>query len=213
MNRILVYGDSLSWGIIPGTRERLPFEKRWPGVLEIALQKKVKGFRIIENCLNGRRTVWSDPFKLGRNGSHGLAQVIEMHSPLTLVILMLGINDFQLPHNNNSYLSAQGIGKLIGIIRQAPIEPNMPVPEILVVAPPLTKKPSGVMAIKFKNAEKCCQGLPEEMKKIAGDLSAYFYDANQVVGASEIDGIHLDQEQHFELGLAIAEKVFSIVGL
>jgi uncharacterized membrane protein (DUF485 family) len=30
--QILVYGDSLTWGIVPGTRERLRFAARWPGV-------------------------------------------------------------------------------------------------------------------------------------------------------------------------------------
>ena len=34
MKQILVYGDSLSWGIVPGTRHRLPFAERWPGILE-----------------------------------------------------------------------------------------------------------------------------------------------------------------------------------
>jgi hypothetical protein len=35
---ILVYADSLTWGIIPDTRKRLPFEERWPGVLESHLR-------------------------------------------------------------------------------------------------------------------------------------------------------------------------------
>ena len=30
MQQILVYGDSLSWGIIPSTRQRLDFTDRWP---------------------------------------------------------------------------------------------------------------------------------------------------------------------------------------
>ena len=34
MHHILVYGDSLSWGIIPNTRRRLSFAERWPGVME-----------------------------------------------------------------------------------------------------------------------------------------------------------------------------------
>jgi|GEM_PF-6715103 len=34
MKQILIYADSLSWGIIPNTRNRLAFDKRWPGVLE-----------------------------------------------------------------------------------------------------------------------------------------------------------------------------------
>lgn len=39
MDQILVYSDSLTWGIIPNTRRRLSFEKRWPGVFENALNK------------------------------------------------------------------------------------------------------------------------------------------------------------------------------
>ena len=72
MNHILIYGDSLTWGIVPNTRRRLPFEERWPGVLEAQLIAAGKRIRIIEDCLNGRRTVWDDPFKPGRNGLHGI---------------------------------------------------------------------------------------------------------------------------------------------
>ena len=88
MEQILIYSDSLTWGIIPNTRRRLPFDKRWPGVFENALREKGKDIRVMENCLNGRKTAWSDPFKNGRDGFEGLAQVIELHSPLKLVILM-----------------------------------------------------------------------------------------------------------------------------
>jgi lysophospholipase L1-like esterase len=38
MKQILVYSDSLTWGIIPNTRERLAFEDRWPGVMENRLR-------------------------------------------------------------------------------------------------------------------------------------------------------------------------------
>ena len=105
MEQILIYSDSLTWGIIPNTRKRLSFDKRWPGVLEGVLLKANKNIRVIENCLNGRRTAWPDPFKEGRDGSEGLAQVIELNSPLKLVILMLGTNDFQCTHKNNAWLS------------------------------------------------------------------------------------------------------------
>lgn len=37
MQHVLVYSDSLSWGVIPATRRRLPFDQRWPGVMEISL--------------------------------------------------------------------------------------------------------------------------------------------------------------------------------
>src|SRR5262245_57049020 len=95
LHRILVYGDSMSWGIVPLSRKRFPFESRWPGVMQIHLNAMGLDVHVIEDCLNGRRTVWDDPFKAGRNGLEGLGQRIEVNSPLDLVILMLGTNDFQ----------------------------------------------------------------------------------------------------------------------
>jgi len=57
MRNILVYADSLTWGIIPNTRDRLPFDERWPGVLEGRLNQLGQRVRIVEDCLNGRCTV------------------------------------------------------------------------------------------------------------------------------------------------------------
>lgn len=211
MEQILIYSDSLTWGIIPNTRNRLAFNKRWPGVFESSLNKTGEYVRVLENCLNGRRTTWDDPFKNGRNGSQGLAQAIEMHSPLKLVILMLGTNDFQCTHNNNAWSSAQGTAKLINIVRQAPIEPGMPIPEILVIAPPTIIQPQGEIANKFHGAEKRCLGLEFELQKISKEQSVHFFDANNVTTASAMDGIHLDECQHQILGESIAQAVNEMI--
>ena len=112
MKQILVYGDSMSWGIRPGTRERLPFDQRWPGVMQLALDPNGRDIRVIEDSLNGRRTAWDDPFRPGRNGLQGLAQRIEINAPLALVILALGTNDFQAMHPLTPALSAHGIAAL-----------------------------------------------------------------------------------------------------
>lgn len=204
MDQILVYSDSLTWGIIPDTRERLPFDKRWPGVFEHYLNSEKKNIRVIENCLNGRRTAWSDPFKSGRDGSQGLSELIEICSPLKLVILMLGTNDFQCTHDNNAWMSAQGMAKLIQIVRQSPIEPGMPKPEIMLVAPPQILEPKGEIAHKFAGAEKRCEGLSSELEKLAKEQSTLFFDTAAVTEASVVDGIHLDEDQHRLVGEAIA---------
>lgn len=143
MQQILVYSDSASWGIIPQTRKRLPFDQRWPGVLELLLNREARVVRIVEDCLNGRRTAWDDPFKEGRHGLVGLQQRIEMNSPLALAILMLGTNDFQATHQNEAWQSAQGMARLIRAVREAPMEPGMPIPAILVIAPPPITEPRG----------------------------------------------------------------------
>ena len=211
MKQILVYSDSLSWGITPNTRKRLAFDKRWTGVFENTLNGKNQNVRVIENCLNGRRTVWSDPYKDGRDGSQGLAQVIEINSPLSLVILMLGHNDFQATHDNNAWMSAQGMVKLIQIIRQAPIEPGMPVPEILVIAPPTITEPKGSIANKFRDAEMRCVGLAKELEIISKDNGVSFFDSNSVIQSSTIDGIHLDEDQHSVLGKAVASACLKLI--
>jgi lysophospholipase L1-like esterase len=204
MRHILVYADSLSWGIIPGTRKRFEFARRWPGIMEIALNRNGTAVRVIEDCLNGRRTVWDDPFKPGRNGLHGLAQRIEIHSPLALAILMLGTNDFQSTHQHGAWHSAQGIAALVTAIRQAPIEPGMPVPPILVVAPPPIGTPKGPLAPKFADAGPRCAGLAAAYRETAAALECHFFDAGDVTPASRIDGIHLDADQHHLLGMAMA---------
>lgn len=209
MQHILVYADSLSWGIIPTTRERLGFAQRWPGVMENHLNATGQDYRVIEDCLNGRRTAWDDPFKSGRNGLVGLAQRIEIHSPLALVILLLGSNDFQCMHRNTAALSAQGIAALVNAIRQAPIEPGMPVPPIMIVAPPPIGEPKGPIAVKFEGAAQRSAGLATAYRDIAVQLQCHFFDTGRVTPSSRVDGIHLDADQHLRLGQAMAHEVMA----
>lgn len=207
MQHILVYADSLSWGIIPTTRQRLDFERRWPGVMELGLNGTGKAVRVIEDCLNGRRTVWDDPFKPGRNGLNGLEQRIEIHSPLALVVLMLGSNDFQSMHQQNAWHSSQGIAALVAAIRRAPIEPGMAVPPILIVAPPPIDVPQGPLAPKFEGGAQKCVGLAAAYRDTATTLGCHFFDAGSVTPASRVDGIHLDADQHLLLGKALVDAV------
>ena len=211
MQQILVYSDSLTWGIIPNTRKRLGFSERWPGVMEDHLLRAGRGVRVIEDCLNGRRTVWEDPFKPGRNGLMGLQQRIEVNSPLALVVLMLGTNDFQSVHQFNAWHSAQGVATLVRAIRTAPIEPGMPVPEILIVAPPPARAPKGTIAPKFEGADAKSKGLAEAFADVATELGCPYFDAGRIARVSGIDGVHFDADQHLVLGLALAKEVAALL--
>jgi lysophospholipase L1-like esterase len=207
MQHILVYADSLTWGIIPNTRRRLAFDQRWPGVMEHELLRSGVQVRVIEDALNGRRTAWEDPFKPGRNGLVGLEQRIEINSPLALVLLMLGTNDFQSMHDHRAWHAAQGIASLVRVIRRAPIEPGMPVPEVVVVAPPPICAPRGAMAEKFAGGDAKCVGLAAAYAAIAAELRCRFVDAGSITASSTIDGVHLDADQHAVLGVAMAAAV------
>jgi lysophospholipase L1-like esterase len=212
VKQILVYGDSLTWGIIPPTRRRLPFDARWPGVMELALAAAGQRIRVIEDCLNGRRTVWEDPFKPGRNGLVGVEQRIEVNSPLSLVIVMLGTNDFQSMHPHNAWQSAQGLAAILRAIRGAPVEPGMPTPDILVVAPPPIQEPKGPIAPKFLGAPAKCMGLAAEFARVAEEEACHFFNAGTATESSVVDGVHLDADQHAILGRRLAEIVRPLLG-
>lgn len=211
MHHILVYGDSLTWGIVPLTRARLPFNARWPGILEEGLIARGLPVRIAEDCLNGRRTVFEDPFKPGRNGLVGLEQRMEVHSPLDLLILFLGTNDFQSMHTTTPWQSAQGLATLVAAVRRAPIEPGMPVPEILILAPPPMTEPKGPLAPKFAGGPARSAGLSAAYEAIARELGCHFFDAGTATPSSVVDGVHLDADQHQRLGKALVPVVAGVL--
>jgi hypothetical protein len=126
--------------------------------------------------------------------------------------LLLGRTDFQFCHPyNDAWAAAQGVAALVNEIRKAPIEPGMPVPPVMIVAPPLIRTPKGPIAPKFKAAAERCAGLAEAYRQIAAELRCGFFDAEQVTSSSVVDGVHLDADQHAKLGKALTEPVRAIL--
>jgi lysophospholipase L1-like esterase len=122
---------------------------------------------------------------------------------LTLVILMLGTNDFQSVHPHNAWHAAQGVAALVGVIRNAPIEPGMVVPPVLLVAPPPIQTPKGLGAPKFSGGDLKCVGLADAYREMATVLGCSFFDAGTVVSASRVDGVHLNAAAQITLGKAL----------
>ncbi len=66
MIRIVCFGDSNTWGFRPDQPfQRYADDVRWTGVLQRELGDS---FTVIEEGLNGRTTIWDDPFGEYRNG-------------------------------------------------------------------------------------------------------------------------------------------------
>ena len=124
---------------------------------------------------------------------------------------MLGTNDFQSMHSYNAWHSSQGIASLVDAVRSAPVEPGMPTPEMLIVAPPAAQEAKGSIAPKFAGAREKCVGLAAAYEQVARDRGCEFFDAGRICTTSEVDGVHLDADQHRVLGLAIADVVASIL--
>lgn len=64
MKQILCFGDSNTWGYDGESRERLPWGVRWTSLLQEKLNKEE--YRVIEEGLCGRTTVFEDPLRDGK---------------------------------------------------------------------------------------------------------------------------------------------------
>ncbi len=207
MKHLLVYAVSLSWGIIPGTRNRLARTQRWPGVMA----SQLKDCHVYEDCLNGRTTIWQDPNRPGRHGLDTLPQTLEKHAPLELVILLLGTNDMAPSHNATARESAGGIKQLAEEILAFTGDAQSTPPKVLIICPPCPN-PKGPMLEKLAGARTRAEGMVNHYKKVAEALDCAFFDSASVISVSQIDGVHLDAPEHKTLGLAASDKVNEILG-
>jgi len=196
----------MSWGIIPGTRNRLPLKKRWSGVLQASLGEK---YRVIEECLNGRTTQFEDINRPARNGVEHIQMILESHSPLDLVIVMLGINDFQDVIGASAKDSAKGLAELIRKIQNISPEPMSKPAQVLAIIPPEIQKPLGNMANKFSGYERGKGSETEYLNALQG-YGIHTLEASKFITLSKVDGIHLDETEHLVLGNAVARKVIEI---
>jgi len=208
MKNILCYGDSNTHGYIPETGRRYPFSVRWTGILQQRLGSRA---RVIEEGLNGRTTVHDEALRVGKNGATYLPTLIESHSPIDLLVLMLGTNDILYFHEVSAYDAARGISRLIDLTRITSGTLDYPAPTILIVAPPVTLAlPDEVKKLCPGDPAKS-QQLARHFKQVAEAQQCLFFDAAEVVTASNVDGVHLDAENHHKLGVAIANYLSDFI--
>ncbi|MFN4261536.1 MAG: SGNH/GDSL hydrolase family protein [Gemmataceae bacterium] len=203
MKTILVFGDSLTWGFMPSGAGRYPFEKRWPNIMQAQLGA---GVRVIEEALNGRTTVRDSPYAANRSGKEMLPPLLEAHSPLDLVIVMLGTNDLQVHQQATAAMAARGCGALIDIVLKSNSAPGgKSAPPVLLVAPPPFNQPSGMMDLMFGDSVPESRKFGGAYRAVADFFRCHFFDAGSVISSSPVDGIHLDEAETRALGIAIAE--------
>ena len=210
---ILVFGDSNTWGWDPGNTldniRRLPDNVRWPAVMQTELGPK---HRVIDEGLNGRTTVWDDPIEEYRCGKEHLIPLLDSHAPLDLAIIFLGTNDLKYRFGLTAEDVSFGAGLLVQKTLQRPGAFVDMEPIVLLVAPPLTGPLEGsIFEEMFRGSVEKSQEFGRLFKAQADAYGIEFFDAGQIVNSSPKDGIHLEPESHKALGMALAEKVRSIL--
>ena len=215
MKTILAYGDSLTFGAnpVPGG-PRHDYEDRWPTALERGLGGAA---RVIAEGLGGRTTVHDDWFaNADRNGARILPTLLESHSPLDLVVIMLGTNDIKPFHGRTAGEAGRGMARLAQIIRGHYAGKLLAAPEIILVAPPpIIVGEWADMMDHFGPDEAIATSvdLAREYKKRADEQKVHFFDAGTVARTDVRDGIHLDPANTRAIGEGLVPLVKQVLGL
>lgn len=203
MKKILCFGDSNTYGLIPKTDKRYSREIRWTGLLEQAL--KEDEYHVLEEGLCGRTTVFEDELRQNRKGSDMLPALLESHNPIDIVILMLGTNDCKSYYHASAEVIGLGIEKLIDQIHFYSKSIK-----ILLIAPILLGK--DVWKTEYdpefdaKSVETSKQ-LKKVYQKIARKRKIDFLDASDYAKASREDQEHMSAEEHKKLADAVINRI------
>ncbi len=206
MNNILAFGDSNTWGLIPGSHplRRFNRENRWTGILE----GKLSGTRIIEEGLCGRTTVFEDALRPGRKGVDSLPFLLESQSPLDGLILMLGTNDCKAVYKTSPYIIGKGLERCLDAAERV-----LPPEKILVVSPillgPDVFDPQKDPEFDKRSVE-VAKGLKEVYGQIAERRGMPFLAASDHAKADIRDDEHLNEEGHLALADAILGKIRNV---
>jgi lysophospholipase L1-like esterase len=207
MFEVMCFGDSNTWGYDPSTQERFPRNVRWTGVLQETLGA---GYRVIEEGLNGRTTVWEDPVEGDKMGKRHLMPCLESQAPLDLVIVLLGTNDLKKRYSAPPSDIASGAGVLVDIINRSVAGRGGRPPAVLMLAPPPLAKLTAFAGMFEGGSEKALH-LGRLYAEVAKSRGCHFFDTASAIHSSDLDGIHLEADQHRALGEAVAREVKKIL--
>ena len=203
MKQILAFGDSNTWGLIPGTSpyERYPWGVRWTSLL----QEKYEDVRVIEEGLCGRTTVFEDEFRPGRKGVNSLRMLLESHYPIDYAILMLGTNDCKSYYNVSAHTIGLGIEKCLDVLQKY-LEPE----KILLISP--LKLGDDVWRPEkdpefSRESVKTSKQLKDIYWSLAEERNINFMAASDIIKASSIDDEHMDADSHSIFADAVYQNI------
>ncbi|MEG0768412.1 MAG: GDSL-type esterase/lipase family protein [Ruthenibacterium sp.] len=202
--RILIFGDSNTFGYDPAHDGRYGETERYPRRLQALLGAQ---YAVLEEGLCGRTAVFDDPLTEGLSGLAMLAPLMLSHAPLDTLVIMLGTNDTKERFGCNAHMIATGFARLLDKALGTPAWRGAP--DILLVAPSPVVPAYRTLMFCDEMGVGCAEksaALAGELALVAAAKGIRFLDAGDIpgVGVHPLDGMHLTREAHAALADALA---------
>ena len=208
MKTILCFGDSNTYGYVPGTEgERYAAAIRWPRRLAALLGEE---YDVVEEGLNGRTTAFRDNLEPYRCGLDTILPCVLSHEPVDLLIVMLGTNDTKDRYHVKAEEIGFGLEELVMKV-SGYYQFRAHKPQLLLVAPaPLGDMRDGVEFSEASRAKSL--RLSEIFAGVAERFGCAFLNAGAVVQELGCDSIHFTPEDHRLLAQALAQQTKQLLG-
>ena len=203
MKKILVYGDSNTWGDDFVNRRRIPKDKQWPVILQKELKEK---FEIFQEGLPGRVAGEIEKDKPYKCGKITFLSTFRTCSPVDYVIIALGTNDLQIKYDEKASNIIKSLLWYKNILEEEFSDDdnknkyfNNALPKIIYILP---------INFDYKNKAKLCFDKKSEYKR--NKIYDYFNKNNlSFIGFSDYelldDGIHLNYDGHKKMANRVKE--------
>lgn len=199
MEKILIYGDSNTWGDNFITGERIPEEKQWVNILRTKYENK---YRFFQEGLPGRIAGNEETIKTYKNGKDTFISTFRTNAPVDKIIIALGTNDLQIKYQKTKdkiiedllWYKKQIEESYADLEDQKKYFNDKKLPEIIYILPINFDYQDKASVIFDKESEEKRQQIIREFQKdkklktiVANDLELFD------------DGIHLNYPGHEQM--------------
>lgn len=199
MEKILIYGDSNTWGDNFITGERISEEKQWVNILRTKYENK---YRFFQEGLPGRIAGNEETIKTYKNGKDTFISTFRTNAPVDKIIIALGTNDLQIKYQKTKdkiiedllWYKKQIEESYADLEDQKKYFNDKKLPEIIYILPINFDYQDKASVIFDKESEEKRQQIIKEFQKdktlkiiVANDLELFD------------DGIHLNYQGHEQM--------------
>lgn len=205
MKKILIFGDSNTFGFIPQNFKRYNKDERFSGILAEIL---APDFEVIEEGMNNRTGFFRNPEGLKQSGGEYLPIYLQNYKDLDICVLALGTNDAQFFYELDKEITQKGLENLIRAAKE-----SNPKAKIIIIPPvKITQnilKSTFSMMFNQESIEKIQKVFPI-FEETAQANNCLYFDFNTITKPSEIDGLHYTIESHKLIAQHLAKFIRAI---
>ena len=189
MKYIVCYGDSNTFGYSPKDGSRFDKNTRWTSVLQKNLESE---YKVINEGMCDRTGFVNNPKGFLFSASKHFPKYIIESENIDVLILWIGTNDLQFQYDISIDTIERGLENLIKLAKTK-------VKRIIIISPVILNEKilHGAFNYQFdKTSIIKSTKVGAVYQKVAKIYNCEYFDINEYIKPSDIDGLHYDENSH-----------------